>query len=235
MGGALAENAPCTICSVEQKRLHDEECALMETYEGERYYFCNSGCRETFLKDPKSWSGELLTLRQATVKSSQGKAGIGDQLPEFRFPLQPLGSVSNADLKGKVLLLNMWATWCAPCKAEMPHLVQLQREHAADGLVVLGLSFDKTEEAHREGVKELNLNFPSVLAKDTEVQEFLKQLEPVEAIPVTIIVDRQGRIVERLDGAADLEKFRQLLAPYLKAEQTSHRVEEPREGSLVPS
>ncbi len=232
VNAATAGQQPCTVCSVEQEKILLEECDLSETFQGQAYFFCRSGCRDEFLKEPVRWSEALVALREKSEASHEGKAGVGDPLPTFRFPLEPLGSVSSDDLEGKVVLLNFWAGWCAPCKAEMPDLVKLQEELSDRGLVVLAVSFDRTREDHNRARTALKLNFPSVYANQPEIQDFLKKLTPVEEIPVTLVIDRQGKIVERIDGPVYLEKFRSLVTPHL---QTPERTSMEQTGALVPS
>lgn len=234
LGTALAEQQPCVVCSVEEARIHSEDCKFSTQWQGDTYYFYQSGCEERFLQDPKKWSTAFHAL-----SAPSGSLGKGNRLPEFRFPLEPIGSLTSKDLVGKVLLLNFWATWCAPCLEEMPALVKLQEEFQDDGLVVVGLSFDKNKNDHRDGVDKLKLNFPSIFAEEVDVQTFLEKLGPTEAIPVTFIVDGEGNIVEKIDGAADLETFRKLVKPYLHSENTSLTPEKPvaaeKRGAAVPS
>lgn len=245
---ALAEPQACIVCSVTEGRIHREECELSTDFRGHTFYFCKEECHREFEQAPQDWSERFAALEASQAKLSQSGAATGTPLPAFKFSLQPIGSVSSDDLRGKVVLLNLWATWCAPCKAEMPALVALQEEKKEQGLVVLALSFDKTRKAHEDGIRELNLNFHSFLAGDPEVSKFLSELGPVAAIPVTIVVDREGQIVEYLDSGADLEKFRALVEPYLKTPQPTSLLQDsvenqevaidPKEsssGSLVPS
>jgi|GEM_PF-1219798 len=228
---ALAEQAPCAVCSTEQQRLHEEDCSLSETWEGEKFYFCQSRCRDTFMEDPQSWSTRFLALRDS--KAAKEQIQVGDEMPRFRLPLEPIGSIGTEDLADKVVLINGWASWCAPCMEEMPALIKLQDELRDQGLVVLGLSFDKTREKHRETVAEKGFNFPSVYADQPEVQKFLESLGEFEAIPFTLIVDRDGKLVERLDRPGTYEEFQELLKPHLLP--TEEVPEQANTGSVVPS
>ena len=228
---ALAEQAPCAVCSTEQSRLHEEDCSLAETWNGDTFYFCQARCRDTFMEDPESWSTRFLALRDS--KAAKNRIEIGDELPSFRLPLEPIGSIGNDDLRGSVVLINGWASWCAPCMEEMPALIKLQDEMKEQGLVILALSFDKTPEKHRETVAEKGFNFPSIYADQPKVQEFLKSLGEFEAIPFTLIVDRDGKLVERLDRAGTYEEFRKLLNPLLQ--ESEEAPQEANTGSVVPS
>ena len=228
---ALAERAPCTVCSTEQSRVHEEECSFSETWDGNTFYFCQSRCRDTFMEDPESWSNRFLALREA--KGAKDQIEVGDELPRFRLPLEPIGSIGTEDLADKVVLINGWASWCAPCMEEMPALIRLQDELKDQGLVVLGLSFDRTREKHRETVAEKGFNFPSIYADQPEVQKFLESLGEFEAIPFTLIVDRDGKLVERLDRAGTYEEFQELVKPLLSPGEEAS--EQANTGSVVPS
>jgi peroxiredoxin/YHS domain-containing protein len=204
---ALAGDEACAVCSVEQQRYHLESCKLSTSFEGKDYHFCQRACLQKFQQNPSQWAAKFGAL-DTEVKTSA-------MLPAFRFPLEPLGSLSSQDLQGKVLVLNLWATWCGPCKEEMPDLVRLQDQYRDRGVTVVALSFDRTKEAHRKGVAELGLNFPSIYADQPAVQEFLDKLGQVSAIPVTFIVDTEGRIVKRIEGKTELSKLVEEIEPLL--------------------
>lgn len=229
VGPAFANEEACVICSVEQSQIHTEDCSFSSDWNNQTYFFCREDCQKRFLTAPQEWASKFAAL------DDSGKSGLseGESLPKFRFPIDPIGSVSSSDVEGRVLLLNLWANWCAPCLKEMPDLVGLQKEIGNEELVVIALSFDKSRQEHRDGVEKLDLNFPSIYANQPEVQTFLKKLGPIKSIPVTFIVDKEGRLVKRINGAADLEKFRELVKPLLESKQQS--AEPERLGAVVPS
>lgn len=222
---AFAADQACVVCSVEQARYHLEDCEHKSEWNGESFYFCQQACKDRFDAEPEAWSKKFAALDKGPQAPTQ--------LPAFKFPLEPLGSLSSEDLAGKVLVLNLWATWCGPCSEEMPDLVKLQEEYGDKGLVVLALSFDKTKAAHSKGVKALGLNFPSIYADQEAVAEFLAKLGPVSAIPITFIVDTQGRIVERIDGKSTYDRFVKTVEPLLP--QTEAPKQTSRRGSVAPS
>lgn len=222
---AWAADEACVVCSAEQARYHLESCSFSTEHQGKTYHFCEKACLEKFQSEPDSWVARFQALEPAKPTATT--------LPAFEFPLKPAGTLSSQDVAGKVLLLNLWATWCGPCQEEMPDLVRLQEELGDQGLIVLAISFDKTEQAHRQGIKDLELNFPSIFAQDEAVKKFLAELGPVSAIPVTFIVDKEGRILERIEGKGDYERFRKAIEPLLpKAQQTP---EQSFHGSVAPS
>jgi thiol-disulfide isomerase/thioredoxin len=120
-------------------------------------------------------------------------------------------TVSSAQFKGKVVVLDFWATWCVPCKAEIPGYIELQKKYAADGVVFVGISVDQDgSEIVKKFIKDYGINYPIVLAGDSDVAS---DFGDFGIIPTTFIIDREGRIRDRQVGkepTADYEK--QLLA-----------------------
>lgn len=118
-----------------------------------------------------------------------------------------------ADKKGKVLLLNMWATWCGPCRAEMPTLVRMQEAHRDRGLEVIGLNTDdETVDAINKFASEMKLNYSLVWA-DTTLQAALLKISKFGGIPQSFIIDRDGNLRGVFRGAnpADVKKMEELV------------------------
>jgi thiol-disulfide isomerase/thioredoxin len=112
--------------------------------------------------------------------------------------------VSLASFKGKVILLNFWATWCGPCRAEIPSLVELQEQYQ-DDLVVLGLSVDDTAEKLLPYAAEFKMNYPVLVGNGREdVQE---AFGPLFGIPVSVIIGRDGIIAKKHSGIATKEQI----------------------------
>lgn len=120
-----------------------------------------------------------------------------------------------ADMKGKVLLLNMWATWCGPCRGEMPALVKMQDEHREKGFEIIGLNTDDgdTKEMIDKFAAEMKLNYKLVWAP-TEMQAALLKISNFGGIPQSFIVDRDGKLrgVFRGGGANEIKKMEELVA-----------------------
>lgn len=116
-------------------------------------------------------------------------------------------TISSSDFKGKVVVLDFWATWCPPCRAEIPGFVELQDQYRKDGVVVIGASVDDSDQtaAVRKFAEKFRINYPVALADQDTVRTF----GGIAAVPTTFIIDQQGRIVSRHLGfteKADLEK-----------------------------
>jgi thiol-disulfide isomerase/thioredoxin len=115
--------------------------------------------------------------------------------------------VSLASFKGKVMLLNFWATWCGPCKAEIPMFVELQKKYAANGFTVVGYSIDDEAPQARTFASEYKMNYPILLGLGREdVQE---AFGPMWGIPVSVLIARNGQVCQKHTGLptkSDLEK-----------------------------
>jgi thiol-disulfide isomerase/thioredoxin len=122
-------------------------------------------------------------------------------------------AVRLGDYKGKVVLLNFWATWCPPCRAEIPALIKLQRQYRRKGLQVIGITYppERTGEV-RQFMRELGVDYPIV--RGTKKTKAL--FDQSETLPVTIVIDRHGNARERIEGILLPEEFEQKIKPLLQ-------------------
>jgi peroxiredoxin len=117
------------------------------------------------------------------------------------------------DYKGKVVLLNFWATWCPPCRAEMPDLVKMQRDYAGRGLQVIGVTYPpETIGKVRRFARKLGVNYPVALGSKATKSLF----SDTETLPVTIVIDRDGNIRDTIEGILLPEEFEQKIKPLLQ-------------------
>lgn len=154
-------------------------------------------------------------------------AAISSQLSATRsvqakgdHPLAPAFSVTDlsgralnlADYKGNVILLDFWATWCGPCRVEIPGFVQLQNRYRDQGLVVIGVSIDDGPEPVREFYKEFKMNYSVAMGSE----KLGALYGGILGLPTTFLIGRDGRIYAKHVGATDLsvfeEEIKQLLA-----------------------
>jgi len=144
----------------------------------------------------------------AAPLSAQKESKSGELKPaKLNFSFKDVNGkkVSLSAFKGKVILLDFWATWCVPCKAEIPGFIDLQKKYGARGLQVIGLSVDDPMSTAKKYVDEMKMNYPVLLAEGKE--DILKAYDPIPSIPVSVIIDRQGRIVARHLGIASMDVF----------------------------
>lgn len=136
------------------------------------------------------WLGLLLAFGACGVEAPQGPPRAGDRLPAL-VAVDLLGdSVSTADYRGSALLLNLWATWCPPCRAEMPYLQALQDRFGAAGLAVVGVSVDDPG-ARRQleaFLAEAGVTYDILLDPEMESMDALGAV----GLPVTLLVDPEG-------------------------------------------
>jgi thiol-disulfide isomerase/thioredoxin len=124
-------------------------------------------------------------------------------------------TVSSDQFKGKVVVLDFWATWCGPCKAEIPGYVGLQKKYGADGLVIIGISKDddgpKRQKTVQEFVDAHGMNYTIVFSSD----ELEAALGGIDAIPTTYIIDRDGNIRNKKIGELGTAEFEKRLLAVL--------------------
>ena len=139
----------------------------------------------------------------------------GENVPAPDFAIRDLKGtdLTLADYKGKVLILNFWATWCGPCRAEIPDFIEAYKENKARGLEIIGVSVDRmTADKLLAFVEKAGINYPVALADRSIVGAY----EPGEYIPATIVVDKKGvirfRHVGQLEKADLVKLFNGLVA-----------------------
>jgi peroxiredoxin len=126
--------------------------------------------------------------------------------------------INSDDFKGKVVVIDFWATWCPPCRAEMPGYVELQKKYEKDGLVIIGMSVDaQGPGVVKKFIEKNGINYQIVMA-DEAVQTAFGGAEPISAIPTTFIIDRSGKIRDRKVGGEETASFEKRLVTYLKSE-----------------
>ena len=111
-------------------------------------------------------------------------------------------SVSLSDFRGKIIVLDFWATWCPPCRREIPDFIDLQREYGSRGVQIVGIALDEPEKV-QAFARQNGMNYPVLLGSD----EISMKYGGIEGIPTTFIIDRDGKIVNRFEGFRPREVF----------------------------
>ena len=144
-----------------------------------------------------------------TLADVQVSPGVDTEKPEVGFKA-PAFTVRNlkghrvqlVDYKGKVVILNLWATWCGPCRVEMPGMENLYRRYRSEGLEILAVSLDKgSSDKVQAFADEYQLSFPVLLDKDGQVERRYNSI----TIPTTYVIDKKGMVVAEVDGAKNWE------------------------------
>lgn len=158
----------------------------------------------------------------STVPSSNTEtAGNNSPATDSKFPPAPAavmttdvklvdgGTVKFENESGKVLLLNLWATWCGPCRQEMPDLIEMQNKYGDQGFEIVGLNTDdETPEQIKPFVEEMKLNYKVGWAKEEMTKELMR-ISGVAAIPQSFLIDRNGRLRGVfVGGGSALEKLK---------------------------
>ncbi len=115
------------------------------------------------------------------------------------------------DYRGKVVALNVWASWCAPCRAEAPALNQLSRELAPKGVQFVGLDTRDSKASAEAFIRRFDVTYPNVWDPDAQLQLAFRDSLPPQAIPSTLLVDKQGRVAGRVLGEVDRTQLREVL------------------------
>ena len=125
--------------------------------------------------------------------------------PAFELKDSEGRAVQLADYKGKVVLLNFWATWCGPCKVEIPHFVEFQEKYGSKGLQIVGISVDDTVDKLTPYVKDMSMNYPVLqgLGHD-DVQD---AYGPILGIPVSVMISRDGKVCATHTGLTSKDVF----------------------------
>jgi len=144
---------------------------------------------------------EATVSPQASIQLENGRKVA----PDFDLKDQDGNEVRLSGLKGKVVLVNFWATWCEGCQVEIPWFVEFEKKYSGQGLVVVGVSMDEDGwKSVKPWLKEKKVNYPIVIGNDQLGNQYR-----LEAMPLTVLVDRQGRIAGEHPGVvkkADTEK-----------------------------
>jgi thiol-disulfide isomerase/thioredoxin len=150
----------------------------------------------------------------ATLIAFLSASVLGQKVAAPQFELRDVNGriVRLSDYRGKVVVVNFWATWCPPCRAEMPELVRLQREHAKQGLQIIGITYPpENKDRVRRFARSLKVNYPIILG----TRQIKARFSSDETLPLTIVIDRDGKVTDIISGILLREEFDEKIKPLL--------------------
>jgi peroxiredoxin len=118
---------------------------------------------------------------------------IGTQATDFSLSDLDGEQRSLSEWQGKVIAINFWATWCPPCREEIPAFIELQQQYSSEGLQFIGIALQQAEEV-RGFIDEYNVNYPSLVGGDDVIKAAKRLGNDIGALPYTVIIDRSGKI-----------------------------------------
>src|SRR5215469_16762483 len=146
---------------------------------------------------------------------------IGSKLPDFTVVDLQARKIASADLRGQVILIDFWATWCQPCKKEMPGYQKLLDRYGSHGFTVVGFKFDTMMDTEDplQFAKKIGVHYPLAVATDDLKQKF----GGIEGLPTTMIYDRQGILRYQVIGFEYTDVIEANLKPLLEAPRVATR------------
>ena len=132
----------------------------------------------------------LGALLLAVAAGASATIAVKSAAPDFTLPAAAGSNLRLAEQRGRVVMVNFWATWCAPCRVEMPHLNRLYDKYRASGFELLGVNIDDNPRTAADLATKLGLRFPVLLDTDKKVS----RLYDLSAMPSTVLIDRDGRV-----------------------------------------
>jgi cytochrome c-type biogenesis protein len=178
----------------------------------------NSSALARVLPNLEEWVGNKAATQPPASTSSPAPAAANlEALPDATLKGLRGEPVRLSDLRGRVVVLNFWATWCVPCRAEIPEFNAMQKELDSRGLSIVGVSFDATPKEIEEFQKDLKQDYTLLLA-----DENLKATFNVgQSFPTTLIIDREGKIRKRIIGSRNRAGFEAEIKPLLDEAATA--------------
>lgn len=150
----------------------------------------------------------LTTLLAVPRAAADADALLNQPAPAWTLKDLEGKAVSLADYKGKLVVIDFWATWCGPCRMEIPGYIELQKKYGKDGLVIIGVSLDQKGPAHvKKFVEKNGINYPVVMSTDALITTY----GDFTSIPTTFLVDRSGKVIHTKSGAMDHAEYEVLV------------------------
>jgi thiol-disulfide isomerase/thioredoxin len=152
-------------------------------------------------------------LRGPTLDVTPGGTAV-----EFKLPDLDGRERAISEWRGRVVVLNFWATWCPPCREEIPLFIDLQKRHGPEGLQFLGVAIDQPQEVKRY-VVDIGMNYPTLIGGDSALDLMQGYGNRSGSLPYSVIIDQDGSIVARKIGAFKRAELESLLSPLLSSKK----------------
>jgi len=152
--------------------------------------------------------------RGGAAERDAAARGVADRVFAARLTDLQGGAPTLEQWRGRVVVVNFWATWCAPCREEIPGFVRLQERYGARGLQFVGIAFDQPDKV-TEFAREFGMNYP-LLVGGVDTMELLREAgNRAGVLPYTLVIDRRGNVVSREPGGVKEAKLEDLIQPLL--------------------
>lgn len=153
----------------------------------------------------------LYSVRHNHSPRVTGGASANQLAPDFVLPQLDGQELRLSSYRGKVVLLDFWASWCEPCRVETPHLIELQQKYGDQGLEIIGVSMDDSPDPARAFYQQFHMNYPVVMGNAKIGEEY----GGVLGLPIAFLIDRDGRIKTKHIGATEPAVFEKDIASLL--------------------
>lgn len=152
--------------------------------------------------------------------------------PDFSLESLDGKNLRLSDLRGKAVLLNFWATWCGPCKIEMPWFVELQNQYGSQGLQIVGIAMDDaSKEDIAKFAKDMGVNYPILIGKEAVGDAY----GGVPAMPESFFIGRDGKVVDKILGLKGKGEIEEAIKKALNTQPAPSQASGPGSGESVPA
>jgi len=160
---------------------------------------------DRLLKNQQKYSenqtNESVTLNSKSTEEEKKQPEF-EKVPDFSLLSFNKNEIKLSNYKGKVVILDFWATWCPPCRAEIPHFIELYKKYKEQGLVIIGMAIDEKYKVE-QFIKNYKINYPVVLGDEKIANDF----GGVYGLPTTFIIDKEGNVRDKFVGYRPKEVF----------------------------
>jgi thiol-disulfide isomerase/thioredoxin len=152
--------------------------------------------------------------------------------PDFSLESLEGKTMRLSDFRGKAVLLNFWATWCGPCKIEMPWFVELQQKYGSQGLQVVGVAMDDaSKEDIAKFAKDMGVNYPVLIGKEAVGDSY----GGIPALPETFFIGRDGKVVDKILGLRGKAEIEDAIKKALSTQPTATQARVPQPSEAAPA